>query len=211
MSHKGDALSTLYFVLIVPGLFFLSFFAAHVLREPADHTKIEELKEEKAALLVRARSVRREHEALKKELTELRKHKNSLIVKLFAKRARMATDKGNGQSKSSSEAKVANGKGKTWGYKCAVIDEGYVDKHSTLVHRYGYLIEELAHRYGTSEEDIADAGVTARNHLRNTYGKEVKVLELLEKAEDYPPGMVPDDPDNDKVTVLFALIILDQE
>ena len=80
------------------------------------------------------------------------------------------------------------------GYKLCVIDGGYEKEDSVKVRRYNYLLESLAQRCSCKEINIADMSVAAQNILREKYGKEVKIITLLEAAnEDLAHGCSKDD------------------
>ncbi len=92
-------------------------------------------------------------------------------------------------------------------YKLAVIDEGSVDPQATVVNRYRhrYLTTKLAQRCSTNPVGIADAAVAARNRLRDAYGRDMKVLALLETADKMPDDLQTYG--SDKTATPFALVI----
>ena len=80
------------------------------------------------------------------------------------------------------------------GYKLCVIDGDYEKEDSVKVRRYNYLLESLAQRCSCEEINIADMSVAAQKILREKYGKEVKIITLLEAAnEDLAYGCSKDD------------------
>ena len=80
------------------------------------------------------------------------------------------------------------------GYKLCVIDGDYEKEDSVKVRRYNYLLESLAQRCSCEEINIADMSVAAQQILREKYGKEVKIITLLEAAnEDLAYGCSKDD------------------
>jgi len=80
------------------------------------------------------------------------------------------------------------------GYKLCVIDGDYEKENSVKVRRYNYLLETLAQRCSCEEANIADMSVTAQKILREDYGRKVKIITLLEAAnEDLAYGCSKDD------------------
>jgi hypothetical protein len=80
------------------------------------------------------------------------------------------------------------------GYKLCVIDGDYEKEDSVKVRRYNYLLETLAQKCSCEEINIADISVENQKILREKYGKEVKILTLLEAAnEDLEYGSSKDD------------------
>ena len=80
------------------------------------------------------------------------------------------------------------------GYKLCVIDGDYEKEDSVKVRRYNYLLESLARRCSCEEINIADMSVAAQKILREKYGKKVKIITLLEAAnEDLAYGCSKDD------------------
>lgn len=75
-------------------------------------------------------------------------------------------------------------------YKLAVIDAGgYVKEDDVTVIRFRYLLEELDKKTKNSKQEIANMTVKGQKILREKYGKEVKLLDLMEAAnESIPPG-----------------------
>lgn len=94
----------------------------------------------------------------------------------------------------------------SWGYKCAVIDRGFVDRDATVVNRYEYLISAIAGKCKTTEQDVSDAAVTARNRLVEHYGIDVSVLAVLEAAHSVPDNFPMLQP-TDRTASLFVLVI----
>ena len=70
------------------------------------------------------------------------------------------------------------------GYTLAVIDNAWVGKDDVIVRRYQYLSEQLAKRFNTTTTDIGDIAVASINILRDEFGKTVKILSLLEAANE---------------------------
>jgi len=70
------------------------------------------------------------------------------------------------------------------GYELCVIDGDYEKEDSIKVRRYNYLLESLARRCSCEEINIADMSVAAQKILREKYSKEVKIITLLEAANE---------------------------
>lgn len=66
-------------------------------------------------------------------------------------------------------------------YQLAVINEGgYVAKDDITVTRFRHLLETLDQKCFNSKQQIADIVVKAQEILRNNYGIEIKLLDLME-------------------------------
>jgi hypothetical protein len=71
-------------------------------------------------------------------------------------------------------------------YVLASLDEGYQVTEDTIrVKRYRYLLKDLSERTGETEYEIANHTVQAVNHSRESYGKEFKIMDLMERAHDF--------------------------
>lgn len=68
-------------------------------------------------------------------------------------------------------------------YLLAVINSnGYVNEDDVTVTRFRYLLSTISQRTGYSSEKIADITVLAQKQLKEEYGKEVGLLDLMEGA-----------------------------
>lgn len=68
-------------------------------------------------------------------------------------------------------------------YQLAVIDAGYaLDKDDVSVKRFRFLIQNIQRKTGNTPEQIADMTVNGQKILLERYGKEVKLLDLMEQA-----------------------------
>lgn len=71
-------------------------------------------------------------------------------------------------------------------YMLASIDAGYrVTENTIEVKRFRYLLKDLSELTGESQYDIADQTVKSTNHARESYGKEIKNLAMMERAHDF--------------------------
>ena|SRR5438105_15008370 len=71
-------------------------------------------------------------------------------------------------------------------YMLATIDEGYkVTDDNIKVKRLRYLLKALADRTGETQYDIANHTAQATSHAREDYGKDIKNLEIMEKAYSF--------------------------
>jgi hypothetical protein len=67
--------------------------------------------------------------------------------------------------------------------KVATIDAGtFISEDDISVKRIRYLLTSLETATGVPKEKIADKAATARSILRENYGREIKIQDLLEGA-----------------------------
>ncbi len=87
----------------------------------------------------------------------------------------------------------------------ASIDAGHtVSADEVVVPRFRYLLRELSESFDIEYERVADVTVTARNQLRDKYGREVKLLFLMEQALDLSKSAGP----NETYEGLMALMVV---
>lgn len=68
-------------------------------------------------------------------------------------------------------------------YKLAIVDmNGHVSQDDIVIKRFRYLIESLHSKTGYEPQKIADMVVKARNLINEEYGREVKIIDILEDA-----------------------------
>lgn len=68
-------------------------------------------------------------------------------------------------------------------YKLAVINaNGIVAEDDITVTRFRYLLDTLEIKSGYSRQQIGDMTVSAQELIRSEYGKDITVLDLMEKA-----------------------------
>jgi hypothetical protein len=73
-------------------------------------------------------------------------------------------------------------------YKLAVIDEGgYVDESDLKVARIRYLLSELERKTTNNRQEIADITVSTQQKGREYYGKDIKVIDIMEGANKAIP------------------------
>lgn len=73
-------------------------------------------------------------------------------------------------------------------YKLAVIDEGgYVDESDLKVARIRYLLTELERKTTNNRQQIADITVSTQQKGREYYGKDIKVIDIMEGANQAIP------------------------
>jgi hypothetical protein len=78
---------------------------------------------------------------------------------------------------------IANADNYSLEHKVAIINAGHlVPADDISVNRIRYLLGSLETSTGYSRDKIADQVVAARNLIREQFGKEVRILELLEAA-----------------------------
>jgi hypothetical protein len=64
---------------------------------------------------------------------------------------------------------------------------GYVSPDDITVTRFRYLLETISAKTGDTHVAIADATAGAQTVLREKYGKEIKLLDLMEAANSAIP------------------------
>jgi hypothetical protein len=90
-------------------------------------------------------------------------------------------------------------------HKLADLNAGYyVEKNDPSIARFRYLLLTIEAKTSNSQQQIADMTVWAQNDLKESYGKNVKLLELMEAANDSIPTGVK----MKYQEILAALIIL---
>ena len=68
-------------------------------------------------------------------------------------------------------------------YMLAALNAGTaVDRNDVTIARFRYLLKQLSERTGYSKEKIGDMTVTAQQHLRENYGRNIGLLDLMEAA-----------------------------
>jgi hypothetical protein len=81
------------------------------------------------------------------------------------------------------DSQASGGEDYTLEHKVAIIDaDGFVPESHVTVDRARYLLDQLHQMTGYPRLTIADQAAKARNVLRERYGREVSLLELLEAA-----------------------------
>lgn len=65
-------------------------------------------------------------------------------------------------------------------YKLATIDKGYVSRDDIIVTRFRTLLDQLGSKYHGTRQQISDATVVAQNLLRDKYGIEESLLNIME-------------------------------
>jgi hypothetical protein len=87
------------------------------------------------------------------------------------------TDKGTSASSSTAQSN------EPLEYQMAVINAGgYVSHDDVTVTRFAYLLDTLTSKTSNTRQQIADLTVNGQNVLRSKYGKDVKLLDLMEAA-----------------------------
>lgn len=66
--------------------------------------------------------------------------------------------------------------------KIVVIDHGFVEKDDIRAKRIAFLLRSLSDKSRMGKEEIADLMAAMRRHLRENFGKEVKMTDLMEAA-----------------------------
>jgi hypothetical protein len=71
----------------------------------------------------------------------------------------------------------------------ATLDNGYVDENDPIVNRYRYLLDSLEQKTTNTRGQIADMTVNVQRKAREHYGKELKLIDILEASNKViPPG-----------------------
>ena len=90
-------------------------------------------------------------------------------------------------------------------HKLADLNAGYyAEKNDPSIARFRYLLITIEAKTPNTQQQIADMTVWAQNDLKESYGKNVKLLELMEAANDSIPTGVK----MKYQEILAALIIL---
>jgi hypothetical protein len=76
-------------------------------------------------------------------------------------------------------------------YKLAVIDGGgYVADNDIKIQRFRYLLDSLSEKTGETMYQIADMTAKGASLARERYGKQIKILELMERMnQEYSSGL----------------------
>lgn len=78
--------------------------------------------------------------------------------------------------------------GKSYEYMLASLDKGYnLDEDDITVNRFRFLLDKLEAKTQNTRQQIADMTVNSQKLLREKYGKEVTLLELMEQANKAIP------------------------
>lgn len=106
---------------------------------------------------------------------------------------------------SSQVSQPASASGPTLEYKLASINAGgYVRQDDITITRFRYLLTSIASKTVNTQQEIADMSVYAWNVLRDRYGKNFKLLEVMEAANT----AIPTGQKMKYAEVIAALIIL---
>ncbi|MCK4600400.1 hypothetical protein KAU37_11380 [Candidatus Bipolaricaulota bacterium] len=90
-------------------------------------------------------------------------------------------------------------------YQLALINVGrFVPEDDLSVARFRYLLRTIESKTFNTQQEIADMTVQGQKLLREEYGKEVKLLELMEAAND----SIPPDYRMKYAEVMAALVVL---
>ncbi len=73
-------------------------------------------------------------------------------------------------------------------FKLATIDAGGNTPDDATVAKYQTLLDSLHKKTGDSEQVISDETVNGQTLVKNKYGKDVSLLELLQQADASDPG-----------------------
>lgn len=102
------------------------------------------------------------------------------------------------QSQSSAE--------QSYEYKLAVINaSGYVDPNDITVKRFRYLLDQIRSDTGYTDERISDMTVRGQEILREKYGKNVKLLDLMEACRNTLTGSPKDKYENIVAITVMAI------
>jgi hypothetical protein len=87
----------------------------------------------------------------------------------------------------------------------AQIDSGGISRNNVNVTRIRYLLSSVSKQTGNSETHIGDMLAYAQKKLRNEYGKEVKMQQLLEEANE----VVQSSPGKTNFQTIITLLIME--
>jgi hypothetical protein len=76
---------------------------------------------------------------------------------------------------------------KSYEYMLATLDNGYVDEDDIVVNRYRYLLDSLEKKTTNTRQQIADMTVNVQQRAREHYGKELKLIDILEGSNKVIP------------------------
>ena len=65
-------------------------------------------------------------------------------------------------------------------HKLAIIDKGYVTRDDIAVTRFKTLLDQLSSKYNETRQKISDVTVMGQNLLRDKYGIEESLLNIME-------------------------------
>lgn len=65
-------------------------------------------------------------------------------------------------------------------HKLAIIDKGYVTRDDITVTRFRTLLDQLSSKYNETRQKISDVSVMGQNLLREKYGIEESLLNIME-------------------------------
>ena len=71
-------------------------------------------------------------------------------------------------------------------YQLATIDKGYVSRDDVTVTRFRTLLDQLSSKYDGTRQKISDCSVVAQNLLRDKYGIEESLLNIMEDMNQVP-------------------------
>jgi len=77
---------------------------------------------------------------------------------------------------------------KSYEYMLATLDNGYVDEDDIVVNRYRYLLDSLEKKTINTRQQIADMTVNVQQKAREHYGKEPKLIDILEASNKVIPA-----------------------
>lgn len=78
---------------------------------------------------------------------------------------------------------------KPYEYMLASLDKGYpLEEGDPTVNRYRYLLDSLEKKTTNTRQQIADMTVTTQRSARNQFGKEVKLIDILEGSNKVIPA-----------------------
>ena len=90
-------------------------------------------------------------------------------------------------------------------YKLATINaRGFVPDDDLAISRFRFLLQDLESRTKNTKQQIADGSVKGQQILRERYGKEIGLLDLMEQARN----SIPQNLKVDYAEIIAALITL---
>lgn len=69
----------------------------------------------------------------------------------------------------------------------ATLDNGYVDEDDIVINRYRYLLDSLEKKTTNTRQQIADMTVHVQQRASEHYGKELKLIDILEGSNKAIP------------------------
>ena len=100
-----------------------------------------------------------------------------ILILFFA--AILLTSCGEGDSGSQAEQQKTS-PSMSLEHKLAIIDKGYVTRDDITVTRFRTLLDQLSSKYNETRQKISDVTVAAQNLLRDKYGIEESLLNIME-------------------------------